>query len=87
MTDYVQTVSGPADVLFYSCERKRYHPTQKPVALFEYLIKTYSNPGDLILDNCAGAGSTGIAAKNTGRNFILIEKEEKYIKIINERLK
>ncbi len=62
------------------------HPTQKPVALFEYLIKTYTNEGDLILDNCAGSGTTAIACINTDRRFILIEKEEKYIKVINERI-
>jgi len=62
------------------------HPTQKPVALFEYLIKTYTNEGDLILDNCAGSGTTGVACKNLKRKFILIEKEEKYCEIIKERL-
>jgi site-specific DNA-methyltransferase (adenine-specific) len=62
------------------------HPTQKPVALFEYLIKTYTNEGDLVLDNCAGSGTTGVACKNLNRNFILIEKEQEYIDIINERL-
>jgi len=62
------------------------HPTQKPVALFEYLIKTYTNEGDLVLDNCAGSGTTGVACKNTNRNYILIEKEPEYIEIINKRL-
>ncbi len=62
------------------------HPTQKPVALFEYLIKTYTNEGDLVLDNCAGSGTTGIACKNLNRNYILIEKEPEYIDIINKRL-
>jgi site-specific DNA-methyltransferase (adenine-specific) len=62
------------------------HPTQKPVALFEYLIKTYTNEGDLVLDNCAGSGTTGVASKNLNRNYILIEKEPEYIKIIKERL-
>ena len=65
---------------------KRLHPTQKPVALFEYLIKTYANEGNLVLDNCAGSGTTGVACKNLNRNYILIEKEPEYIKIINERL-
>lgn len=63
------------------------HPTQKPVELFEYLIKTYSNEGDLILDNCAGSGTTAIACLNTNRNYILMEKEKKYFDIINERIK
>jgi site-specific DNA-methyltransferase (adenine-specific) len=62
------------------------HPTQKPVALFEYLIKTYTNEGDLVLDNCAGSGTTGVACRNLNRNFILIEKEQEYIDIINKRL-
>jgi site-specific DNA-methyltransferase (adenine-specific) len=62
------------------------HPTQKPVALFEYLIKTYTSEGDLVLDNCAGSGTTGVACKNLNRNFILIEKEIEYVKICQERL-
>ena len=61
------------------------HPTQKPVALFEYLIKTYTNEGDLVLDNCAGSGTTGVACINTRRNYILMEKEQEYIDIINKR--
>lgn len=65
---------------------KRLHPTQKPVALFEYLIKTYTNEGDLVLDNCAGSGTTGVACRNLKRNFILIEKEPKYVEIIHKRL-
>ena len=64
----------------------RLHPTQKPVVLFEYLIKTYTNEGDLVLDNCAGSGTTGVACKNLNRNYILIEKEPEYIDIINKRL-
>ena len=62
------------------------HPTQKPVALFEYLIKTYTNEGDLVLDNTAGSGTTGVAAKNLNRNFILIEREKEYCDIIKERV-
>jgi DNA modification methylase len=65
----------------------RLHPTQKPVALFEYLIKTYTNEEDLVLDNCAGSGTTGVAAKNLKRNFVLIEKEQKYVEIARERIK
>ncbi len=66
--------------------QNRLHPTQKPVALFEYLIKTYTNEGDLVLDNCAGSGTTGVACKNTNRNYILIEKEQEYCDIIKERV-
>ena len=62
------------------------HPTQKPVALFEYLIKTYTNEGDLVLDNVAGSGTTGIACINLNRKYILIEKELKYVKIAKGRL-
>ena len=67
-------------------QEKGLHPTQKPVALFEYLVKTYTNEGDLVLDNCAGSGTTGVACKNLNRNYILIEKEQEYIDIINKRL-
>lgn len=65
--------------------REKIHPTQKPVELLEYLIKTFSNPGDLVLDNCAGSGSTGEAAKRTGRDFILIEKEIEYVEACRRR--
>jgi len=71
---------------FKKVNQNSQHPTQKPVALMEYLIKTYTNEWETVLDFTAGSGSTGIAALNTGRECILIEKEEKYIKIINERL-
>jgi site-specific DNA-methyltransferase (adenine-specific) len=67
-------------------QKDKVHPTQKPVELYEYMIKTYSNEGDLVLDNCAGSGTTGIACKNLGRNFILIEKEEKYCQVCCDRL-
>ena len=62
------------------------HPTQKPVALLEELIKTFSNEGDIILDNCMGSGSTGVACMNTNRNFIGIELDEKYFNIAKERM-
>lgn len=62
------------------------HPTQKPVALLEYLIKTYTNENDVILDNCMGSGSCGVAAINTGRSFIGIEVDEKYFEIAKERI-
>lgn len=63
------------------------HPTQKPVELFAYLIKTYTNEGDLVLDNVAGSGTTGVACKMLGRNYILIEKEPEYVKICEDRIK
>lgn len=86
---YLQEFTNfPRQVLFdFKEEQNRIHPTQKPVALFEYLIKTYSKKGDLVLDNCAGSGTTGVACRNTKRNFILIEKEQKFIGIIKKRLK
>ena len=75
--------------LTFSRDEKRNgtnHPTQKPVALFEYLIRTYTNEGDTVLDNCAGSGTTGVACLNTGRKAIEIEKEEKYCEIAVKRL-
>jgi site-specific DNA-methyltransferase (adenine-specific) len=64
----------------------RCHPTQKPVPLLEYLIKTYTNEGETVLDNCMGSGSTGVACINTGRKFIGIEKDEKYFEVATRRL-
>ena len=61
--------------------KNRLHPTQKPVALLEYLVKTYTNEGDTVLDNCMGSGSTGIACLNTGRRFIGIEKAPNYFDV------
>lgn len=66
--------------------RKRLHPTQKPVALLEYLIKTYTDEGMTVLDNCMGSGSTGIACLNTNRNFIGIESDNNYFNIAKERI-
>ena len=76
----------PLMVLDFNSEINTIHSTQKPIALLEYLIKTYSNEGDLILDNCSGSGSLAIAAYNTHRNFICIEKNEEYYKKSVERL-
>lgn len=85
--DYIQEYTNyPTTVLEFASEGKIIHPTQKPVALFEYLIKTYTNKGDLVLDNCAGSCTTAIAAINTDRDFICIEKEEKYFEIGNKRI-
>ena len=76
----------PCDILTFDSVGKPTHPTEKPVALFEYLIKTYTNEGDLVLDNCAGSGTTGVACKNLNRDFILIEQDEKYCEIAKDRL-
>ena len=65
----------------------RTHPTQKPIALFEYLIKTYTNEGDIVLDNCMGSGTTAIACINTGRNYIGFELDKQYCDIANERVR
>ena len=62
------------------------HPTQKPVELYEYLILTYTNPGETVLDIAAGSGTTGVAARNTGRRAILIEQEPEYCNLIRRRL-
>lgn len=67
-------------------QQRGLHPTQKPVALFEYLIKTYTNEGELVLDNCAGSGTTAIACLKTNRKYILIEQEKKYCDIANRRI-
>ena len=61
------------------------HPTQKPVALFEYIIRTYTNKGETVLDNTMGSGTTGVACINTGRNFIGIERDPEYFKIAQAR--
>ena len=64
----------------------RIHPTQKPVALFEYLIKTYTNEGETVLDNCMGSGTTAIASMRTGRNYIGFELDEEYYKVAQKRI-
>ena len=64
----------------------RLHPTQKPVALLEYLIKTYTNDGETVLDNCMGSGSTGVACVNLNRSFIGIEMDDKYFEIASKRI-
>lgn len=77
----------PKQVLrFTSVGRGGKHPTQKPVTLMEYLIKTYTNEGDTVLDNCMGSGTTGVACANTGRNFIGIEMDKDYFKIARARV-
>jgi site-specific DNA-methyltransferase (adenine-specific) len=75
----------PSSVLNFNCQRGL-HPTQKPVALMEYLIKTYTNEGDTVFDGFMGSGTTGVACKNTGRNFIGIELDENYFNIAKERI-
>lgn len=86
--DNINNLYYPRSYQYFSNanQKDKVHPTQKPVALFEYLIKTYTNEGDLVLDNVAGSGTTGVAAQNLNRNFILMEQEPEYIKIIEKRL-
>jgi len=67
-------------------QRNKLHPTQKPVSLFRYLIKTYTNEGELVLDNCIGSGTTAVACKQANRNFIGIELSQEYVDIANKRL-
>jgi len=76
----------PKDLIYFKQESKKVHPTQKPVALMEYLIKTYTNENETVLDFTMGSGTTGVACKQTNRNFIGIEKEEKYFKTAQERI-
>jgi len=83
--DSISDLRVPSSVQFFKCERGL-HPTQKPTELFEYLIKTYTNESDLVLDNTAGSGTTAIACLNTNRQFIVMEKEQKYYEIILKRV-
>lgn len=87
--DYIQTTCNyPKDIITFSnpSNKGHLHPNQKPVELLEYLIKTYTNEDELVLDNCMGSGSTGVACINTNRNFIGIELDEKYFNIAKERI-
>lgn len=76
----------PLTTLEFNRVKRTIHPTQKPVALLEYLIKTYTNEGNVVLDNTMGSGSTGVACVNTNRNFIGIEIDEKYFQIAKNRI-
>ena len=76
----------PLSILEFKRDSERIHPTQKPVKLLEYLIRTYTNENDIVLDNCMGSGSTGVACINTDRNFIGFELDEKYFEIAKNRL-
>ena len=78
--------NGQSDVLNYKLSEERVHPTQKPISLLGHLIKTYSNEGEIVLDNCMGSGSPGVACANTGRSFIGIEIDENYFNIAKERI-
>jgi site-specific DNA-methyltransferase (adenine-specific) len=82
----IYTHKNPQSIIVFSKPNRTIHPTQKPVALFEYLIKIYTKEGETVLDNCMGSGTTGVACKNLNRNFIGIELDEEYFKIAKERI-
>ena len=84
---FVQKLTGyPDNLLQFSRDSGSYHPTQKPVALLEYLVKTYTKEGEVVLDNCMGSGSTGVACVHTNRKFIGIELNEEYYSVAKERI-
>lgn len=89
--DYIggSTKRFPTNILEYKCVNnyKRSHPSEKPIELLQFLVKTYTKEGELILDNCIGVGTTAIAAINTNRHFIGFELEKKYFDIANDRIK
>ena len=88
LTTYDSTERYPKTVLVFPSDKQKsaLHPTQKPVALMEYLIRTYTNEGETVLDNCMGSGTTGVACAKTGRKFIGIELDPRYFQISQERL-
>lgn len=76
----------PTNIIKFNRDKTKLHPTQKPVLLLEYLVKTYTNEGDTVLDNCMGSGSTGVACVNAERNFIGIELDQGYFEIAKKRI-
>jgi site-specific DNA-methyltransferase (adenine-specific) len=88
LTSYNSTERYPRSVLVFPTDKQKssLHPTQKPIKLLEYFIKTYSNKWDIVLDNCMWSWSTGVACKNLNRKFIWIELDEKYFKIAENRI-
>jgi site-specific DNA-methyltransferase (adenine-specific) len=85
-TESADGARNPLTILSFPKDASRVHPTQKPIPLLQYLIKTYTNEGDTVLDNCMGSGSTCIAAANTNRHYIGFEIEPKYFQIAKKRL-
>jgi site-specific DNA-methyltransferase (adenine-specific) len=86
-TEYEQKYTNyPSEIIEFGLDRNVVHPTQKPVELMEYLIQTYSNEGEVVLDNCMGSGTTGVAAVKCNRKFIGIEQDEEYYKISEDRI-
>jgi site-specific DNA-methyltransferase (adenine-specific) len=86
-TEYEQKYTNyPSEIIEFGLDQNVVHPTQKPVELMEYLIRTYSNSGEVVLDNCMGSGTTGVAAVMSGRNFIGIEMDQEYYEIAKQRI-
>lgn len=88
LTEYDSTERYPRSVQFFSGDKQTgsYHPTQKPVALMEYLVRTYTNPGQVVLDCTMGSGTTGVACMNSGRRFIGIEMQADYVEVARQRI-
>jgi site-specific DNA-methyltransferase (adenine-specific) len=84
--NFQEFTNYPRSILEIATDKIKLHPTQKPVALMEYLIKTYTNEGDTVLDNCMGSGTTGVACVNLNRNFIGIERDANYFQIAAKRI-
>lgn len=84
--NFQEWTNYPRSVLEFANDAKTVHPTQKPVPLMEYLIRTYTNEGDTVLDNCMGSGTTGVACMNTGRRFIGMELDSDYFRIARRRI-
>lgn len=84
--NFQEFTNYPRSILRFPNDPKPVHPTQKPVALMEYLIRTYTNDGNTVLDNCMGSGTTGVACANTGRRFIGMERDAHYFGVASERI-
>lgn len=84
--NFQEFTNYPRTIQEFAYDKDKYHPTQKPVALFEYLIKTYTNENEIIIDNCMGSGTTAVASTLSNRKWIGFETEPKYIEIANKRL-
>lgn len=85
--NFQEWTNYPRSIVRFPHEAKPVHPTQKPVALMEYLIRTYTNEGDMVLDNTMGSGTTGVGCVNTGRRFIGMERDPSYFKIACDRIR
>lgn len=84
--NFSEYTNYPNDILEFKYDKEKLHPTQKPVPLLEYLIKTYTNENEVVLDNCMGSGSTGVACMNTNRRFLGVELDDMYFNVAKERI-